>query len=275
MRRRLQIRGVGYIKLWRALLDSPIWPELVKGDRVGVFVTLLLAANWKDQQEFVNGKVITVPRGSFLSSQREIAEYLNVPRQRIRSTIDLLEIDPGNGPFLTQKSTHGQTLFTICNYELYQSDESEARPGLHPDFHPGSHPASNPTLYNKIKEDKEGNQKSKTTPSKAKKKPPKKENKQAIEVLQAYHSSYQRRFGKKPYIDWKGKDRAIAVKLIENEDAEEIKALAAKYPLLDDDFCAEQGHPFALFPSKINKIRAGVVFRRNTIGSTLRDDGTY
>lgn len=106
----------GWIKIHRSIerwewVDDPVmfyfWGRL------------LLLANWEDRQ--FRGQ--TIPRGSFLTSYRGLADTLHLSLQQVRTCIARLK----ESEQITTKSTHFPTQFatqiTICNYEAYQGME--------------------------------------------------------------------------------------------------------------------------------------------------------
>lgn len=80
-----------------------------------VFLHCLLKAHWKDTK--IEGK--TIPRGSFVSSIGNIAEELSLTPMEVRTALKHLK----STNELTSKGTNRNTVFTVTNYDLYQSKE--------------------------------------------------------------------------------------------------------------------------------------------------------
>lgn len=80
-----------------------------------VFLHCLLKAYWKDTK--IEGK--TIPRGSFVSSIGNIAEELALTPMEVRTALKHLKLTNE----LTSKGTNRNTVFTVTNYDLYQSKE--------------------------------------------------------------------------------------------------------------------------------------------------------
>lgn len=76
---------------------------------------MFLKANWKD------GKFqgTTVPRGSFVSSTKKLSEETKLTEREIRTAISNLK-KTGE---VTSKSTNKYTVFTVVNYDLYQTND--------------------------------------------------------------------------------------------------------------------------------------------------------
>ncbi|WP_263336890.1 hypothetical protein [Albidovulum salinarum] len=91
---------------------------LFKGhpERIAIWLWLIDNAAWKETRHDVNGKTITVGRGSVCVSQRRLAEDVGVGYQVVRSLLARLQCDG----MVRVTPTHGRTLITLCNYEKYQ-----------------------------------------------------------------------------------------------------------------------------------------------------------
>lgn len=102
-----------YIKINRSMLD---WEWYTDINTTRLFIHMILKANWKD------GKFrgATVPRGSFISSFRKLADETSLTEREIRTAISHLEE--------TREVTHeGHTkysVFTVVNYDKYQYSDT-------------------------------------------------------------------------------------------------------------------------------------------------------
>ena len=112
----------GWVKVFRIINEKAIGQ---KGNFVlGVFTRLLLMANWKKSDAIWNGQKITIAPGQLITSLKELSPnhdedpYLN----RIRGVLKFL-VDAQTIELSTHK--HG-TLITICNWEVYQSEEENS-----------------------------------------------------------------------------------------------------------------------------------------------------
>ena len=99
-----------YIKIDRKILKWEWWSDI---NTFRVFVFMLISAYWKDGQY----KGIKIPRGSFPSSISELSKETNLTDNEVRTALKHLN---GTGE-ITSKSTNKFTVFTIKNYDLYQS----------------------------------------------------------------------------------------------------------------------------------------------------------
>jgi len=104
----------GYIKIYRKLKD---WEWFTDSVTLMVFIYCLTSANWKDGKF----KGIDVPRGSFITGRKKMAERLNISEQSLRTAINHLK----STNEITIKSTNKFSLVTIVNWEKYQDFEEE------------------------------------------------------------------------------------------------------------------------------------------------------
>lgn len=113
----------GWIKLYRELIDKPIWINSTLEQRV-ILITLLCMANHKPKKWEWQGKPYEVQAGQFITSLPGIAEKCHcksITVQKVRTCLLRFE----KLGFLTSKSTNKNRLITIVNWELYQSIDSK------------------------------------------------------------------------------------------------------------------------------------------------------
>lgn len=112
----------GWIKLYRALLDKPIWRQSSAEQKV-ILITILLMANHKKSEWEWQGAKVTLKPGQFIASAEMIREKAGegISRQNVRTALKRFE----KYEFLTIEPTNRATLITIENYALYQCEDSE------------------------------------------------------------------------------------------------------------------------------------------------------
>lgn len=116
----------GWFSVKRGITLHPIF--LGKPERLAIWIWLLDNACWADTQHDINGKIVTVPRGSVAASERRIAEEVGVGRQVVRTFLSLLESQRMINPDLT----HGRRVISLCNWDKYQSPQPKANPASNP-----------------------------------------------------------------------------------------------------------------------------------------------
>lgn len=138
-----------YIKLYRQILD---WEWYRNINTCRLFIHMLLKAYWKDTK--IEGKMI--PRGSFVSSYRKLADETNLTPDEVRTAVKNLI----STKEITKQAYSKYTVFTVNNYDAYQNVPSN--------FPSNSQPI--PTLFPTNEEYKEGKNIKKEVPKGTKKK---------------------------------------------------------------------------------------------------------
>lgn len=117
----------GYFKLYRELLNKPIWLNSSNEQRV-ILITLLAMANWKETEWDYYGEKIKLNPGQFIASAPAIKERCNsseITIMKIRTALERFEKLDFLTVSLTGKSTKSGKLITIVNWRLYQSNKEE------------------------------------------------------------------------------------------------------------------------------------------------------
>lgn len=103
-----------YIKIYRSLLEWEWYSDI---NTCRLFLHMLLNANWKDG----NFQGTTVPRGSFISSLPKLSEETKLTIREVRTAISHLKMTGE----LTVKSHAKYSVFTVINYNLYQTNDTQ------------------------------------------------------------------------------------------------------------------------------------------------------
>ena len=104
----LNING-NWIKLFSKFVN---WEWYKDQNTKSLFIHCLIKANWKDGK--FEGKII--PRGSFVSGRKKLAQELGMTEQEIRTALKHL-ISTNE---ITIATTNKYSVITVVNYELYQ-----------------------------------------------------------------------------------------------------------------------------------------------------------
>lgn len=105
----------GFIKLDRNIFDHWIFQD---AEKFRAFVDLIQLARWKDEKLLIGNDVVTVPRGSYYTSELKLAERWCWSRKKTREFLKLLE----NEKMIIKKGTTKGTMLTIENYRFYQDE---------------------------------------------------------------------------------------------------------------------------------------------------------
>lgn len=164
-----------YIRLNRKILG---WGWYTDINTCRLFIHMLLRANWKDG--YFRGT--TVPRGSFVSSIGKLSEETQLTPDEVRTAIKHLI----STKEITKQSYNKYTVFTVKNYDLYQSIPSKI-----PD-----RSQAIPKLFPTIEEKKEGNIKEDTNVSKKRFAPP------SVDEVRAYCAERNNGIDPQSFIDF-------------------------------------------------------------------------
>lgn len=109
----------GYVKVWRELLDKPIW-QCSTPQQKTILITLLAMANWQENDWEWQGKKFKAKPGQVVTSLQKIAERCGegVSIKQVRTALTRFE---GYG-FLANQSTNRNRLITIVNWDFYQGE---------------------------------------------------------------------------------------------------------------------------------------------------------
>jgi len=109
----------GYIKLYRKLLDNPMFrnEKLLK-----VFIWCLLKASYNVIEQVVGLKTITLQPGQFVFGRQQAARELHMKEATLYRCIKWLEKEQ----IISIKSNNKFSVITVINWELYQLAESES-----------------------------------------------------------------------------------------------------------------------------------------------------
>ena len=110
----------GYVRLWRQLLENPVWTQLSPAV-LKVMIAFLLRANWKTATWYDGSAEVTIPRGSFVTSYPRMARFCNLSTKQIRSAFAHLE----RVHFAAYQRAPKWTLVTVLNYSSYQDASSD------------------------------------------------------------------------------------------------------------------------------------------------------
>lgn len=110
----------GYVRLYRRLLQNPIWTQLAPAV-LKVAIYFLLRANHKPSQWYDGSNSVDIPAGSLITSYAHAAKDCKLSRQQVRDAFDHLF----GTHFATYQRTHRWTLVTVLNWSTYQASPDE------------------------------------------------------------------------------------------------------------------------------------------------------
>lgn len=113
----------GWVKIYRTLLEKPIWVNSTPGQK-SVLITILMLANHEENKWEWNGKPYQVEPGQFITSPTKLAKIAGrgITRQIVRGSLTRFELLG----FLTTKTTNESTLINVVNWGKYQCEKNKA-----------------------------------------------------------------------------------------------------------------------------------------------------
>jgi hypothetical protein len=127
----LPARGPGWIKLWRKLLDNPLFTQKPHA-WLHVWMTILLKANWRDGVFFDGTRKIPVPAGSWVTSAEKLAANTRTSRATIRCCLEFLQTTNS----ITITTTKRWSMLTVTNWAVYQMVDGSEQPSEQPSGQP-------------------------------------------------------------------------------------------------------------------------------------------
>ena len=101
----------GYVRLYRVLLQSPIWTQLAPAV-LKVAMYFLLRANYKPIEWYGGVQMVAIPAGSFVTSYGTMVTECRLSMQQIRDAFAHLK----RTHFATYRRTPRWTLVTVRNW---------------------------------------------------------------------------------------------------------------------------------------------------------------
>ncbi|MFQ6583347.1 hypothetical protein [Priestia megaterium] len=113
----------GWIKVYRDLLEKPIWIESTPEQKT-ILITILMMVNHHKKEWEWQGKPYRVKEGQVITSLDSIAQKCGkgISVQNVRSAIKRFE----KYEFLTNESTNKNRLITVVNWVFYQHNHDES-----------------------------------------------------------------------------------------------------------------------------------------------------
>ena len=115
--------GKGYIKIYRDIWDHWIWKSNRPFDEFHAWVDLIMLMNHQREEVLFDGKVLTVKRGSKITSLRNLAIRWGWGKNRVSDFLNTLE---ENG-MISQVRDSKKTVISVVNYSIYQDSKKAKR----------------------------------------------------------------------------------------------------------------------------------------------------
>ena len=106
----------GWISLYRKIQDHWLWQQKRKFSQFEAWLSLLFKANYKNRQIMINGKLVKLSSGEFITSEVKLAKEWGWSRNTVRTFLKTLERHKMIHKYCTTKYTR----LTIVNWTSYQ-----------------------------------------------------------------------------------------------------------------------------------------------------------
>src|ERR1035441_6300049 len=113
-------RRGGYVRLYRKLLQNPIWTRLMPAV-LKVAIYFLLRANYESGDWYDGVETVKIPAGCFVTSYATVMAECGLTQQQVRDAFGHLE----RTHFATYRRTPRWTLVTVRNWATYQAIADE------------------------------------------------------------------------------------------------------------------------------------------------------
>lgn len=131
----------GYIKLYRKILDNPLFQSNPQARHL--FQDLLLQVTWKATRQDWRGKPVDLEPGSVMISQRRLADLTGFSHQQVRTL--LVHLTNHQIVKINTVGNTGPMILSVCNWLEYQDQQ-------HTDQHSAN---TEPTQRQHTKEERE------------------------------------------------------------------------------------------------------------------------
>jgi uncharacterized phage protein (TIGR02220 family) len=111
----------GYIKLFRSLQDSAF---AGRPEYLSAWVHILMLASYKPRKTMLGNKPVMLQAGQFISGRKALAARVGVTEKQMRGILDFF-VSEG---MISKDSNRSGTIFTVCNYSVFQSNEGQQGP---------------------------------------------------------------------------------------------------------------------------------------------------
>lgn len=149
----------GWIKLYRCLLDDPVW-QCGTAEQKVILVTLLLMANHAERKWQWQGRPFVCKPGQMITSLKSIQQKCGKKISIRKIQLALIRFERMG--FLSKQTSKTNTLLTICNWAVYQDGENaNVKDTVHKMSTPRHRPAT-PVLTNKNEKNGKNEKKNKS-----------------------------------------------------------------------------------------------------------------
>lgn len=111
----------GWIKLHRKIQDHWVYKEKRTFSKYEAWLDLIFMANHKQNKALIDGELVTIERGQFITSIRKLCDKWSWSNTKVNNFLNVLESDG----MITKESDTKKTVISLANYGIYHDNESE------------------------------------------------------------------------------------------------------------------------------------------------------
>ena len=104
----------GYIKVYRDIREHWIWEN---SDYFKAWIDLIMMAQHEDRELLFNNEILKIPKGSFVTSVRRLADRWSWDKDRVLKFLRKLQASG----MIDRKADRHKTVITLIKYGFYQS----------------------------------------------------------------------------------------------------------------------------------------------------------
>lgn len=119
-----------FIPISRKLFEHRFWSEERVYSKFEAWIDLIQFARFEDEKRDFGSKVVTIERGQCVASSRFLSNRWGWSRTKVETFLKLLEDDTMIEK--SHKKDIGQTIITICNYDVYNKNGKAEKPTKEP-----------------------------------------------------------------------------------------------------------------------------------------------
>ncbi len=114
----------GWISLHRKIRCNPLFVEKRKFSRFEAWIDMLMEANHSDNKWLCGNEMITIKRGSFITSEIKLMNRWGWSKSKVRGYLLLLQSEN----MIIKKTDNKKTTICIVNYDYYQDNRTAKEP---------------------------------------------------------------------------------------------------------------------------------------------------
>lgn len=114
---------MSWYRMHRGWMEDDLWKYNKYSSREA-WCWLIENANFEDREEFTNGELVKIDRGSLVQTERQLAKKWKWGRQKVRTFLKNLK-KVGK---IDVKLTHKITQIYVLNYDTYQKEQPKEQP---------------------------------------------------------------------------------------------------------------------------------------------------